>query len=184
MAQVTIEDNVNRTEEVVDAIRDLTGEGVRAGVLGESGSVQQMKASVHEFGARIKITEAMENFFFAKWKETGNEGWRALFLAVQGGKEEIVIPERRFLRSALDNNEEFIRDRFRGRVLNIVDGSGTPDEAVTGLGEDMVTLIRQQMGENGPDLSGVTLALRRGGSEATPLRDTGRLSQSIAWETI
>lgn len=172
MAKVTVTNRVDRTDEVLELADELTGRGVKAGVLGEAGSTQQIKASVHEFGARIDVTPDMRDYFLA------------VGFPLSDDTDQIVIPERQFIRPALDNNEGFIRDRMQGRIIEAVQEGGDADSVLAALGEDLVTLIQQQMGEHGPSLSGMTLALRNGGSSATPLQDTGRLKQAISWEEI
>lgn len=172
MSEVTVTDRVDRTDEVRKAMRDIKAEGIKVGVLSDAGEKQQIKASVHEFGARIDVTPDMRDFFLA------------VGFPLKDETDEIVIPERRFLRAALDNNEDFISKRFEGYALQVVAGRLSGEKVLRKLGEDIVTLIQQQMGENGPPLSGMTTALRTGGGGATPLQDTGSLKNAITWEAL
>ncbi len=177
MATVKVTDHENNVPQLVDAIGEVQGAGIRVGVMGKGGSTQQIKASVHEFGATIRITEKMRNYFafvHGIW--------------FREEKTHIHIPERQFIRPALDDNEAEIRTLVRSRMVQIAEGNAAPESLMPLVGETVKSFMQQQMGENGPPLSDMTLMLRRGGDggggNAVPLRDEGRLFQAIAWEPV
>ncbi|MCQ2327020.1 MAG: phage virion morphogenesis protein [Bacteroidales bacterium] len=52
-------------------------------------------ADIHNEGGKIQVTEKMKKFFWAKYKETKSEKYKALALKKVGSY--IIIPERRFV---------------------------------------------------------------------------------------
>lgn len=55
-------------------------------------------ADIHNEGGKIQVTEKMKKFFWAKYKETKSEKYKALALKKVGSY--IIIPERRFVGDA------------------------------------------------------------------------------------
>jgi len=53
--------------------------------------------AVHEYGGTFAITPRQRRFFWAKWRQTGDEMWRALALS-----QTYTIPARPYLRPAID----------------------------------------------------------------------------------
>lgn len=55
-------------------------------------------ADIHNEGGKIQVTDKMKKFFWAKYKETKSEKYKALALKKVGSF--IIIPERRFVGDA------------------------------------------------------------------------------------
>lgn len=55
-------------------------------------------ADIHNEGGKIQVTDKMKKFFWAKYKETKSEKYKALALKKVGSY--IIIPERRFVGDA------------------------------------------------------------------------------------
>jgi len=53
-------------------------------------------AATHEYGDTRQVTDAMQAFFWAKHKDTGEDRWKAMALS-----DTLTFPERSFLRPAL-----------------------------------------------------------------------------------
>ena len=52
-------------------------------------------AAIHNEGGEITVTERMKKYFWAKFKQTGQQHWKYLALVKTGSK--ITIPQRQFL---------------------------------------------------------------------------------------
>lgn len=61
-------------------------------------------AQIHNEGGVQQITKKQRDFFYAKWKETGQEFWRNMFLA-----SEIRIPRRKFMGDSTDLQRDMTR---------------------------------------------------------------------------
>ncbi len=96
------------------------------------------------------------------------------------GAPQAGIPERSFIRSAFESNDEF--KAFATKLVTaIVDGRMTVDRAYQLLGEWGIGQVRDNITKRDipPPLKPETV--QKKGSRK-PLVDTGRLLQSIQWE--
>lgn len=185
MAKVSVDDNENNVDHLLKTSRSLDDGGIHVGVLSQedidrSLSDMKMIATVHEFGATIDVTEKMRGFFWNKYYDTEDESWKWMALMDQ---ETIVIPERRFLRSTLENHQKDIVNVITRQIMDIANGRLGEKQARSQIGEFVVSKMRGEIKNASPGLSDATVALREHGGQE-PLRDTGQLWQSIAWERI
>lgn len=67
---------------------EVSGDGVRF-------SSAMPYASLHNEGGKITVTAKMKKFFWAKFKETGEQGWK--FMALMPVGRVITIPQRQFI---------------------------------------------------------------------------------------
>lgn len=67
---------------------EVSGDGVRF-------KSSEPYTAVHNEGGKITVTAKMKKFFWAKFKETGEVGWKHMALMPVG--RVIEIPERRFI---------------------------------------------------------------------------------------
>lgn len=67
---------------------EVSGDGVRF-------KSSEPYTAVHNEGGKITVTPKMKKFFWAKFKETGEVGWKYMALMPVG--RVIEIPERRFI---------------------------------------------------------------------------------------
>lgn len=85
----------------------MTPEGIRNVVQQGSKTVGQFGSAVpyaarHEWGGTFPITARQRGFFYAKWKETRDSMWRALFVkGLKGGS--ITTPPRPFLMPTIND---------------------------------------------------------------------------------
>ena len=124
--------------------------------------------AVHEYGARIPVTDAMRGWFAA-------QGY-----PLSPSTTEIVIPERSFVRAGVDENRRAIEAQIDELHDAVLQQRMTARQAIQQLGEWGATIIRNKA-TRGPFTpnSGMTVA-RKGSSR--PLRDTGRMVQTITHE--
>jgi len=83
----------------------VEGDVVKVGVFGESALI----ASVHEFGAKIRVTEKMRKFLHAQG------------LHLRKATEHIVIPQRSYLRKTFDEQKDEIERLIDGKVKTVVE---------------------------------------------------------------
>jgi len=95
------------------------------------------------------------------------------------GSRDGHIPERSFIRSAMDENEGEIARMQEQIFLDVVDGKITADKAIDRLGVYIVSLIRKKIRDlkNPPNKPSTIKA--KGSSN--PLIDTGQARQSIQY---
>lgn len=107
--KVTVRDN-NRIPEIIADLRKMNQKKAKVGY--RSGSELEMIAGVHEYGARIKVTDKMRGYL-------ASQG-----LHLRAETTHIVIPERSFLRTGADKHvidvqrkaDEFIADVIAGNI--------------------------------------------------------------------
>ena len=77
-------------------------------------------AAIHNEGGEITVTERMKKYFWAKFKQTGQQHWKYLALVKTGSK--ITIPKRQFLGSSPEVEraiERVIDDNVRDYLSNL-----------------------------------------------------------------
>lgn len=77
-------------------------------------------AAIHNEGGEITVTERMKKYFWAKFKQTGQQHWKHLALVKTGSK--ITIPKRQFLGSSPEVEraiERVIDDNVRDYLSNL-----------------------------------------------------------------
>lgn len=94
-----------------------------------------------------------------------------------GMSSTIVIPERSFIRSSFDENEETIGEFALSQAKLVVNGTQTSDNALDMVGHLVEGMVKRKI-STGPFVPNSPATIRRKGS-SKPLIDTGRLRQSI-----
>lgn len=89
------------------------------------------------------------------------------------------IPERSFLRSTIDDNEQQIADDLEAAVDAIL-GGDDPERALGLVGEKWVGEIKKRITDRIPPPNAPSTIARKGSD--MPLVDTGRLRNSIDWQ--
>ena len=155
-----IEDNKARMVKAQRELRRLDSLDLKIGIFAEEGSTVLMIANVHEFGASIEVTEAMQGWFM-------HQG----FAPPQG---TIEIPERSYMRSAYDENKDDWEQAGQGLLARLMLGAMSAREVMRRLGQLIESDIKSYLDElDSPPLSSMTLERRRKGDQANPLVDTG-----------
>lgn len=155
---VTIRDN-NRIPQAIQAVRKLNNTKIRVGYLKDS--ELQMIAAVHEFGARITVTDKMRGYL-------ASQG-----MHLKGSTTHIVIPERSFLRTGADlhGNDVVIKaDRF---IKDVLEGNISPQLFAEMLGLELKGKIQEHAIDlNNPVNHPFTVAQK---GSSNPLVDNGGL---------
>ena len=158
----TVKDNFPKMEKVITSLK---GKKVKVGVGGEENA---WLAGIHEYGVRIKVTDAMRNYLHKQGVHLRKE------------TTEIVIPERSFLRSGHDANAESVlksNDKVLGAVLA---GEYSEGAYLNGLGQQMSGKIKRfARSLNSPPNSSFTTEQK---GSSNPLVDTGQMINAITWE--
>lgn len=110
--------------------------------------------------------------------ESGSDISMAELAAVhEFGAPSVGIPERSFIRSALDEGDAKIQAAKRRIVGGVMDGKLEPERGLHALGQLCKTLIQQKI-IAGPFVPNAPSTIRQKGS-SRPLVDTGRLRASV-----
>jgi len=105
----------------------------------------------------------------------------ALIAAVhEYGAPEHGIPERPFLRAAINENRAKYARLSQQALLDEARGQATPAQALGQLGEAAAGDVKNKI-THGPFAPLAPATIKRKGS-AKPLIDTGNLRQSVTWE--
>lgn len=96
------------------------------------------------------------------------------------------IPERPFLRPAIDRNREKYRNWTRKIALAVIDGVRGVREGLTSLGDEIVKDIQRQIDEvTSPPLAPSTIKQRRKKGRGTkPLVSTGEMRRSCSRRVV
>jgi hypothetical protein len=92
------------------------------------------------------------------------------------------IPERSFIRSAVDENAPAIKAIQAKAVRAVTGGQTTIRQALIGMGEAVEKMIKQKI-KTGPFAPNAPLTVKKKGS-SQPLIDTGQLINSIQHEEV
>lgn len=158
-------DNVS---DIIKTVEKISSTGLNIGVLSKVGGDLLTIANVHEFGITIKVTPEMRNYLHA----TG------LHLKA----DTITIPERSFVRSTFDENQNEIVDQVEMWLESLLAGGTTIDEFYNYLGNYCVGLIKEKIINLQAPPNHPYTKQQKGSSN--PLIDSGNLSDSIAYEII
>jgi len=92
------------------------------------------------------------------------------------------IPPRPFIRQSVDNNASRITAMCKRQLQGITKGTGTAQSAYESLGVMQKGLIQNEI-LNGGFVPNAPATIRKKGSDK-PLIDTGKMRQSVTFETV
>ena len=156
--KVTIRDN-NRIPEVIADLRKMNQKKAKVGY--QAGSELEMIATVHEFGARIKVTDKMRGYL-------ASQG-----LHLRAETTHIVIPERSFLRTGADKHEKEVQAKANELIADVIAGHISTETFF----EMLALELRGKIQEHARDLDDPVnhpFTVERKGS-SNPLVDNGGL---------
>lgn len=163
--RVTIRDN-NRIPEIIADLRKLNNKKVKVGYT--AGSEQEMIAAVHEYGARIRVTDKMRGYL-------ASQG-----MHLKAETSHIVIPERSFLRTGADRAIADIQRKADQLMGEVITGNISPDLFFEMLGLELKGNIQEfAIDLNNPVNHPFTVG-RKGSSN--PLVDSGGLINAMEVE--
>lgn len=181
----------------------LANKKIIVGVVADEGSLLAKYAAANEFGADIKPKKGKylaiplqpefkgkspkdfpdDMFDFVKRKDGKSAvlmlGNVPCFLLVT----KVTIPERAFIRTALDKRETQEKAYLLARAAleRILGGGGRAEDICDAIGQSVVSSIKTNIASNiGPANSPLTLKMKR---ETKTLIDEGDLLKSIGYET-
>lgn len=181
--------------KALDALRDrlrrdnrVVNVGVPAGPKEEDGTPLAKIAAIHEYGGTINMPARTQTIYrqvsadgslkaggrFVKRSRSNFASDHAV------AAHKIRIPERPFLRVAIEKNKQAYIRLNRINLARIVRGDTDVPAALSQLGEMAKSHVQTEIRSgNFTPLAPATIK-RKGSSR--PLIDTGQLVQSIAWE--
>lgn len=167
--EIKVEDR-NRIPDVIKVLEELERYQVEIGIFGDDDSFILMVARVQEFGCRITVTPKMRAWF-------AYQGY-----PLRADTTEIVIPERSFMRSGVDEALGDLEKLIETVTLQVVMVKITPWQAYEAIGAWMVSRIQDKIKAiQGPPLHPMTIKRKR---SSKPLIDTGRMWQSVTWRVV
>ncbi|PZL78246.1 hypothetical protein CI088_00305 [Enterococcus plantarum] len=192
----------NSIPKLLEQLNDLSRYSLEIGVFGEDDSFIAMLANVHEFGCTIKpkgrylVIPLGKKYrgknprdfdlFFMKTKEghaflVRNKGKDQLEFAYMLA-EQVVIPERSFIRSTFDQQEKSWSEYVVKLLGQLINGRITAKELFEKLGIRIQKDIQKTMRElSDPPNSPITTQNK---GSSNPLIDTGRLRQSVTYKVV
>ena len=167
---MTVEDRSN-IDKILKTLEKLSNTAVRIGILSKSGGEILLIANVNEYGCSIPVTNKMRGFFRYEFG-----------INISKNTKVIKIPERSFVRSSFDENQNKL-ESYEELLEAVIDSKISVDNFYQIIGNACVNLIKDYIkgGNFEPD-SPVTLKHKR--PTTKPLIDTGRLINSIDFEVI
>lgn len=167
-----VEDN-SRVPQLLKDLTDLKKAKLEIGVFGSDDSHILMIARVHEYGVDIEVTEAMRGWFAANGYPLKQE------------TDEIHIPERSFMRSTFDEEEQDWTRFVERRLEKVIKGNLRARELLNQVGAQMASDVQQKLIDlDDPQNSNMTVQ-RKGSSN--PLIDSGGnggLLSKITWKLV
>ncbi|GGA31113.1 hypothetical protein [Psychrobacillus lasiicapitis] len=127
-----------------------------------------MIASVHEFGARIQVTDKMRGFL-------ASQG-----LYLKASTTHIVIPERSFLRTGTDANIQAVQDKAQELITKVVDGNVSVETFFEMVGLELKGKIQKYAIDLNNPVNHPFTVERKGSNN--PLVDNGGLIQAMEVE--
>ncbi|MEQ6856075.1 hypothetical protein AAHH17_16465 [Lysinibacillus capsici] len=160
--KVTVKDK-NRTKKAIKNIQQLSKKKAKVGY--HNNDEIAMIAGVHEFGARIKVTDKMRAYLAA----TG--------MPLKGSTKEIVIPERSFLRTGATLAEKDVQKIAEKYFVDAIAGDMSAEKFLELLGEELKKVIQENAEDiSKPENHPYTVEMKGNSDE---LEDTGRMLKSI-----
>lgn len=125
-------------------------------------------AGIHEYGCDIPVTPKMRAFLH-------HQG-----LHLKESTTHIRIPERSFLRTTFDKENDRIIKQTERAIGQVVAGKMTVDDMLDLYGQQFATAIKQYITELSSPANHPFTVAQKGSSN--PLVDTGGLVESITWK--
>lgn len=145
---------------------DLQGRKVNVGYL-EGGEMAWL-AAIHEYGCRIKVTPKMRAYLHSQG------------LHLKATTDEIVIPERSFLRAGWDNHKDEVIKKTDPLIADVLGGTMSADQFCQTVG----LLLKSKIQDYAVDLRSPAnhpFTIKRKGS-SNPLVDSGDMVGAISYE--
>lgn len=158
--------DTNNIPQLSDRLKEVSAKKGKVGY--PAGSTQEMIAKVHEFGARIRVTDKMRGYLAVHG------------LHLKASTTHIVIPERSFLRTGADLAQKEIDAQAKTLIKSLFDGSLSAEAFI----EKLALILKGKIQEHAIDLSNPAnhpFTVEMKGS-SNPLVDSGDLIGSMEVE--
>jgi hypothetical protein len=157
-------------KDISDLVKSMNSHKIELGVFGEDGSNIVIYASANEFGARIPVTAKMRRYLASQ----------GMFL--KATTKFIQIPERSYLRSAIDDNKSNIEEFVRKTIQDVTQRKFDDKTALDRIGLYLVSLVQKKILSNVPPANHPFTVQQKDSTHT--LIDTGRLLQSIKFKIV
>lgn len=160
--RINISDN-NRIPEIRKELRKASGKKAKVGYV--KNSELSMIAAVHEYGARIKVTDKMRGYL-------ASQG-----LHLKAETSHIVIPERSFMRTGADLYEKDVQKKAEMLIDKVIAGN----LSVETFFEQLANELKGKIQEHAIDLNNPVnhpFTVEQKGSN-NPLVDNGGLIEKM-----
>lgn len=180
-AQTIIKDDLRpELARIKKELQALQGMEIHVGIQGDAGSDLLRIASVHEYGATIKMTDKMRRYLGAMGLFDDGDGDEK-YTPPEGAKKGYVnIPERSFIRASYDTGMGELSQICAAAIRHIYYDGWTAEQAANSIGAQAVQMT-QSFIDAGIDPPKSKFTQERS-TQKTPLVDSGRLRESITWE--
>jgi hypothetical protein len=177
MAKVRIKDK-NRIPEIINSIEELDGATIRVGIFGTEANVNHNGseitmghlAAIHEFGTKIPVTEKMRKYL-------ASQG-----LYLKKDTTFINIPERSFIRSGWDENEQDMMDKAVKLIKDAIAKGKDMQKVLDAIGLESSGRL-QTFARDLRDPANHPFTVQQK-SSSNPLADTGQMIQAIDYEVL
>lgn len=168
VAVAKAQDEFNYIPEIKDAIEYLLTHHIEIGIFGDDDSEMLMIARVQEFGVTIDVTDAMRGYLWSQGMNIGPD------------TDQIVIPERSFIRAGFDNGKEEFFQTAQHLIQQAIGLEIPPETALDTIGEDIRNSLQEYMTEVSSPPNHPFTVKSKGSSN--PLIDQGRLRGAITYK--
>lgn len=172
-ADMGIKYTVSGDNELSRQLKQLNGKRVNVGIVGEPDSLLLTYAAVNEYGANIRITEKMR-----KWL-----AWQKLY--VKKSTTHIIIPERSYIRSTLDDKRVLkdLENKIVPTAVKVAMGKLKAVSILDYIGIYYVSAIKKRIADM-KEPANHPFTVERKGKGKGLLIDSGRLLTAISYEVI
>ncbi|MFJ7841588.1 hypothetical protein ACIQXG_19330 [Lysinibacillus sphaericus] len=160
--QINIRDD-NRIPEIKRDLQRARNKKARVGYIKDSELA--MIASVHEYGARIEVTDKMRGYL-------SSQG-----LHLKADTTHIIIPERSFMRTGADLHERDVQRKAEQLIDKVIAGNVSVDEFFKELANELKGKIQEHAIDLDNPVNHPFTVERKGSNN--PLVDKGGLIQSM-----
>lgn len=164
--------DIDNIKAIKSRLEDLQSKRMEIGIIADDeDSELLMYATVNEYGISIKVTDKMRNYLHYQ------------DIHLKKSTEEIVIPERSFIRNGYESIKDDLTLLMTQGVTAVVKGNMTADEFYGRVGSwasGKITSYLISLSE--PPNSEWTV--KKKGSSNPLVGSTGRLAQSISWKVV
>lgn len=164
---------VSGDDDLSRQLKQLNGKRVNVGIVGEPDSLLLTYAAVNEYGASIEISAKMR-----KWL-----AWKKLY--VKKETTHIIIPERSYIRSTLDDKRVLkdLENKIVPTAVKVAMGKLKAVAILDYIGLYYVSAIKSRIA-NMKEPSNHPFTIERKGSGKGLLINSGRLLTAISYEVI